>query len=459
LEGQLHLGDDDALVVLRQAWEKSLALLAPEINKPSFESFFKTARPLSIHGPLVTIGAASELAKVFLEKYSELIKTAVEATLDREIELAFVVAPADKPKSSSPPKGTPKREGIISPISEPLNEKYVFANFIVGPSNRLAHAGCLAVAKKPGRAYNPLFLYGGSGLGKTHLLQAIAHYTLGNHPRTRVAYVSGETFTYHYVSALREHRSEDFRRKYRNIDVWLVDDIQFLVGKERTKEEFFHTFNALYQTGKQVVISSDRAPKDLDPVEERLISRFESGLVADIAPPDFETRLAILQDKADAEGSRVPDEVLAAVARLIQTNVRALEGALITLLAYSSLMKSRVTPSLAEQIIHRYLIEKKCTELTLDAVQRTVAQAFGVTVDDLCNSRRRKDLVTARHVAMYLSRELTGFPLAVIGKAFGGRDHATIAYACNRIKKLLEQDESLKQTVEHLADDLKSGRY
>lgn len=462
MEDQLHLGDDDSLVVLRRAWEKALELLAPEINRPSFESFFRTARPIATDGATVTIGAASELARIFLQKYSELIKTALEANLEGEIEIIFVNAPEQQSKPEQAQQKEPAKQparSSISTLSEPLNEKYDFPSFIEGPCNRLAHAACIAVARRPGKVYNPLFLYGGSGLGKTHLLQAIAQRIIETQPAKQVAYVSAETFTFQYVSSLRDHRSEEFRRKYRSIDVWLVDDVQFLAAKERTKEEFFHTFNALLQTGKQIVISSDRAPRDLQPVEERLRTRFESGLVADLAPPDFETRLAILQRKADLEEAQVPKEVLLEVASLIQTNVRALEGALVTLIAYGSLMKTRLTPTTAQEIIHRYLIEKKCTELTIDSVQRMTAQRFGVSVEDLVSSARRKELITPRHVAMYLCRELTAFPLAAIGKAFGGRDHATIVHACGRVKKLLESDESFKQTVDQLADDLRAGRY
>lgn len=449
-------------MILRQAWEKSLDLLAPEVNRPSFESFFRTARPIAVEGATITIGAASELARIFLQKYTELVKTALEANLDSEVDVVFVTDPVARPKQEQAQQREAAKQpakSAVSPISEPLNERFDFPGFIVGPCNRLAHAACIAVGKRPGRAYNPLFIYGGSGLGKTHLLQAIAHNVLTAHPGKQVAYVSAETFTFQYVSSLRDHRSEDFRRKYRNIDVWLVDDVQFLAAKERTKEEFFHTFNALLQTGKQIVISSDRAPRDLHPIEDRLRTRFESGLVADLAPPDFETRLAILQRKAEAEGAAVPNEVLLEVASLIQTNVRALEGALVTLIAYGSLMKTRLTPATAQDIIHRYLIEKKCSELTVDAILRAAAQAFNISTDDIVGSARKQELVTPRHAAMYLCRELTPFPLAAIGKAFGGRNHATVVHGCNRVKKLLEEDASLKQTIEQLADDLRAGRY
>lgn len=459
LEEQLRLGDDDALVTLRRAWEKALSLLAPEINRPSFESFFRTARPISRNGKVATIGAASELAKIFLEKYADLVTTALESTLGGEVELVFSVAPREQPKArATEVKETRRTTGILSPISQPLNDKYTFSSFIVGPSNRLAHAAAQSVAEKPGKVYNPFFLYGGPGLGKTHLLQAIAHHALAKHPAIRVAYVSGEMFTSHYVTALREHRSEDFRQKYRSIDLWLVDDIQFLAGKERTKEEFFHTFNALHQMNKQIVLSSDRSPRDLAPLEERLKSRFEAGLVADVAPPDLETRMAILQAKSSSEETDVPVGVLECVADLIPTNVRALEGALVTLLAYSSLMKVRLSTKLAREVLARYLIEKNCSELTPDAIQRAVAHAFSIEADLLSGPKRDKEIVLARHVAIYLARELTDCSAAVIGRAFGGRNHASVLHARNRIAELIQDDADLKRTVDEVAQGLRSGR-
>ena len=459
MDEQLQFGESDALIAFRQAWEKTLSLLSPEINRPVFESFFKTAKPLSIDGNIATIGAASELAKIYLEKYAELVKTALEAAFGSELEVTFAIAPHEPEKQqSTKAKESRPTGGIISPISLPLNDKYVFANFVVGPCNRLAHAAAKAVAEKPGQVYNPFFLYGGPGLGKTHLLQAIGRYAVANHPGLRIAYVSGEVFTSHYITALREHRSEDFRQKYRSIDIWLVDDVQFLAGKERTKEEFFHTFNTLYQMDKQVVLSSDRSPRDLNPIEERLKSRFESGLVVDIAPPDLETRIAILQKKALAEKADIPFPILERVAELIPTNIRALEGALVTLLAYTSLMKAPLSVPLAEEVLGRYLVEKKLSELTPDAIQRAAARAFGVNAHDLQSESRRKELVIPRHAAMYLSRKLTACSLTAIGKAFGGRDHATVLHACRRIEALMREDPSLKSTVEQLTQELKAGR-
>ena len=459
MDDQLRLGETDANVTLERAWAEALGLLEPEVNRPSFESFFKTARPLSAEGNKLVIGAASELAKIFLHKYSEIIKTALESILGTSVELEFILLPAEPKKSrSASVKKDSKPARNISSFSLQLNEKYIFSTFVVGPCNRLAHAAAFSAAKNPGSVYNPFFLYGGPGLGKTHLLQAIGHHVLENHPELHVAYVSGEMFTSHYVTALREHKTEDFRRRYRSIDVWLLDDVQFLAGKERTKEEFFHTFNALYQMNKQIILSSDRSPRNLSPLEERLKSRFESGLVVDIAPPDLETRMAILQNKSESEKADVPLPVLTCIAELIETNIRALEGALVTIMAYSSLMKAPLTPELAAQVLGRYVDEKKFTELSPDVVQRAVASAFNLELADLISESRRKDLALARHVAMYLCRELTRYSLPAIGKAFGGKDHSTILHACKRVQSLVENDPSIKEIVATLSGDLKAGR-
>ena len=459
MEDQLHLGDDDALIALKRAWEKALGLLAPEINRPSFESFFKTAKPLSMKGTTATIGAAGELAKIFLQKYADYVRTALSSIMSFEVDVVFDIMPKEPAKAKAADvKEPPKKAGAISPFSLPLNDKYTFDSFVVGPCNRLAHAAAQSLAQKPGRVYNPFFLYGGPGLGKTHLLQAVGHYILENHPKLRIAYVSGEMFTSQYVTSIREHRSEEFRQRYRTIDVWLVDDVQFLAGKERTKEEFFHTFNALIQMDKQVILSSDRSPRDLAPLEERLKSRFESGLVADIAPPDLETRIAILESKTIADNVEIKYPILECIAGLIPTNIRALEGALVTLLAYSSLMKTPLTIPLAQEVLGRYLAEKKYTELTPEAVQRAVAQSFGVEIEELRSEKRTKEIALARHVAMYLTRELTAYSLQAIGKAFGGRNHASVIHAHGRIKGLLDKDPDLRAKVEELAEDLKTGR-
>lgn len=458
MEDQLHLGDSEELIALKIAWQQALGLLAPEISLPSFEGWVKTAQPVAIEDGVVAFNAVSELAKIFLLKYSDQIKTALSASLKKDIEVSFRVLAADQPEQVDKPQEKRPARGTMMPLSLPLNDKYIFSSFVTGPCNRLAQAGALSVAEKPGKAFNPFFLYGGPGLGKTHLLQAIGHRVLEAHPRMKVAYVSAEMFTSQYVSAIREHRSEEFRNKYRNIDVWLLDDVQFIAGKERTKEEFFHTFNALYQMNKQIVLSSDRPPRDLAPLEERLRSRFESGLVADIVAPDLETRIAILESKAIGEDVTISSSILECIAALIPNNVRALEGALVTLIAYSSLMKAPLTIQLAEEVLGRYLSERKYTELSPDAVKRAVAQAFGLEVEDLQSQRRTQELVAARHVAMYLARELTNHSLQAIGAAFGGRNHTSVLHAHARIRELLENDPSVKQKVNDLMEDLRAGR-
>jgi chromosomal replication initiator protein len=372
-----------------------------------------------------------------------------------------------------------------------LNSRYTFENFVTGPSNRLAHAGARAVAQGPGQVYNPLFLYGPSGLGKTHLMHAIGNevaLTQGIDPR-RVAYFSGESFTSQYITSLREQRADEFRRKWRSVDLWLVDDIQFLAagGKEHTKEEFFHTFNALYQTGKQIVISSDRSPRELRMMDERLRSRFECGLIADIAPPDLETRLAILHRKADGEGMRIPDEVLLYMAKLVQSNIRTLEGALVKLIAYASVVNSPVTTELASSTLERYYIaagigadadgrpgpgdDPAATVssalgqgyvergdygvISAELVQRVVARRFGLPPDALSGKKRDRDIVNARQIAMHLMRELTEMSLPGIGQMFA-RDHSTVMHSCDKVKTQIPYDDDLRSLVEDLTTQLRA---
>jgi chromosomal replication initiator protein len=414
--------------------------------------------------------------------------------------------PLNAPKTAVQPRPTretaPYTPGPDAPL---LNPRYTFDNFVVGPSNRLAHAGARAVAQTPGQVYNPLFVYGPSGLGKTHLMHAIGNEIaqVRGIDAGRIAYVSGEAFTSNYITSLREHRTDEFRRRWRSVDLWLVDDIQFIAGKEHTKEEFFHTFNALHQTGKQIVISSDRSPRELRMMDERLRSRFECGLIADVAPPDLETRLAILHRKAEIERMRIPDDVLLYMARLVQSNIRTLEGALVKIIACASLQNSPVTTELASSILEHYYIaagigdaftsdggregnEGQGDALTMqrragdygsasptsgfgtfpglsrrggitpDIVQRVVARRFGLDPDALTGKKRDRDIVTARQVAMHLVRELTEMSLPGIGQLFGGRDHSTVAHACDRVRSQIPFDDDLKGLVEDLAIQIRS---
>ena len=335
----------------------------------------------------------------------------------------------------------------------PLNDRYVFETFLEGKSNRLAHAGATAVAEHPGEKYNPLFLYGGPGLGKTHLMHSIAHRIRERQPEARIAYVSGEYFAQHYITAIRDHATEDFRRQYRQVDVWLVDDIQFVAGKEHTKEEFFHTFNTLYQGGKQIVIASDRSPRELNTMDERLRSRFQSGLIADINAPELETRVAILQQWRRRDGFVVEDSVLDYIASAIQSNMRALEGALTKLVAYSSIHNTSATAELAQSVLSEYFIEKPIPsrKISLNDIVDTVAPFFGVSAIGIKGPNRNKDVSLARQVAMYLCRELLPeLNTTVVGAAFGSRDHATIVYACQRVKGLMELDAELKTLVQQV---------
>jgi len=460
-EKQLQLGEDDAFLALKAAWERTLEELEQQVNKPSFESWIRTAHPIAFVDGRVTIGTTSRFAKHWLENkhlptITEILERQLGEPLTVKIELLEEEGPvmmAEKlPKKPRKPAGQEDE-----PISQPLNSRYVFDTFVVGPNNRLAHACAVSVAEQPGKTYNPLFIYGGAGLGKTHLLQAIGQHALNLHPGMRVAYVSGETFTYHYVTALREHRTAEFRRKYRTVDLWLVDDIQFLAGKERTEEEFFHTYNAIYDMGKQIVLSSDRAPKDLD-LDRRLLSRFECGMLADIAAPDLETRMAILQSKAASENMVLPNEVILYIARLITSNIRQLEGALIKLHAYASLMRTSVTPSLAEEVLGKYFGESAPPVIDPSRVQREVANHFNIDVAELKGSCRSKDIVGPRHLAMYLSRELTDASLPAIGRAFGGRDHSTVIHACKIIAAKIAQDRAFAALVEELARRIREGK-
>ncbi len=337
-----------------------------------------------------------------------------------------------------------------------LNPKYVFDRFVIGASNRFAHAAAFAVAEAPARAYNPLFIYGGAGLGKTHLLHAIGHYVRSLYPRLRVRYLTTEQFTNEFINAIRDDRVTTFQRKYRYADVLLIDDIQFLESKERTQEEFFHTFNSLHNAEKQIVISSDRPPKQIARLEDRLRSRFEWGLMTDIQPPDLETRIAILKKRATYENLQVPSEVLDLIASKVQSNIRELEGALIRVTAFASLQRTPVDPSLAEMVLKDLFPNETTREIGLQMIQEEVSAFFDLTVEDLCSPSRSRQLVTARQIAMYLVRELTDLSLPRIGKAFGGRDHTTVMHATSKIADLMQERRAIYNQIQELTSRIRT---
>jgi chromosomal replication initiator protein len=354
-------------------------------------------------------------------------------------------------EESAPPRMRGAAEGAFNP-------KYTFDSFVIGSSNRFAHASALAVAEAPGGAYNPLFIYGGVGLGKTHLLQAIGHYALQSFPHMKIKYVSTEQFTNDFINSIGDRdksRIDGFRRSYRQNDVLLVDDIQFLAGKEGTQEEFFHTFNTLQQAGKQIVLSSDRPPKDIGNLEARLRSRFEMGLITDIQPPDLETRIAILRRKVEAESLHVPDEVLSFIADRISSNIRELEGALIRIVAFGSLTRQSIDPDLAQSVLKDIFPERTLQPISIPTIQQEVCRHYGISKSELIGNKRSQAIVYPRQIAMYLSRELTDLSLPRIGAEFGGRDHTTVMHATQKIQKLMNEQREVYNQIQTLTNTVR----
>jgi chromosomal replication initiator protein len=467
---QLHIEDVEGV---RPLWERALQSAGQRLGREVMESWFADTQPLSLKGGVLTIGAPNGMARDWIDqKYSRVLAESFREAHGSEVSVSVVVHAEGSPRRQThlaslgvcPP--SPRREHAPSPARPvapshfaplPLNDKYAFEHFIVGPSNQFAHAASLSVAQRPGKNYNPLFLYGGVGLGKTHLLQAIGQEICREQPTARVSYVSGETFTSHFITALREGREEEFKRWYRSIDVWLVDDIQFIADKNSTKEEFFHTFNELYLTNRQIVLASDRPPRELRLMEDRLRSRLESGLMADIGPPDLETRMAILEKRAALEGVEVPADVVLTIASMIESNVRMLEAALIRLLALASLNRCPITADLAAGALEAYVQGGRASQIGVQVVQKAVCDRFGVPAEALTGNRRDKKSTLARQVAMYLMREVTRTSLTQIGDLFGGKTHSTVLYACQKLESQMKQDAELAEAVQQLCVRIKGG--
>ncbi len=447
-----------------EAWSRILERARPELPEHTFRIWLEATQPLALSQDLLAVSAGSDFAAEWIEdKYGALLSDVARQVFGRPLTISFQFQPRD----ASAPRRLPQapQDARTSPVEvtastshalpggmvgAPLNERYTFDRFVVGNNNQLSAAACRAVAEAPARMYNPLFIYGGVGLGKTHLMHAIGHVLLEREPSKRVAYVSSERFTNDMIAAIQGGTNAEFRRRYRDIDLLLIDDIHFLGEKERTQEEFFHTFNALHDAQSQIVMTSDRPPKEIPGLEERLVSRFEWGLVTDIKPPDFETRVAILRKKAEDDQLSLDDEVLDFIARNCRSNVRELEGAVIKLLAYSSLTRKPVTTELAREALGGVLTEAPLTELTPAVIRQKVAEEWGTSVEGLSSKKRTKELTVPRQVAMYLIRELLDLSLVEVGNLFGGRDHSTVIHSINKVEEDLAADDAVHARVERL---------
>lgn len=449
---------------LDNAWESLLQNLKKQISPQSYDTWFAPTKQLSADESSISVEVPNKFFKDWLlEHYKEPVARAAASFQEKKLSINFVVAVRAQQELQEEPSQEKKGLGFFGrsferfapPQEYIFNKKYTLEDFVVGGCNRFAHAAALAVAENPAKAYNPLFIYGGVGLGKTHLMQAVAQHILKKQPRLKVMYVSSEKFTNQLIGAIQNRTTQRFREKHRHLDVLLIDDIQFLSGKESTQEEFFHTFNALYDAHKQIIVSSDRPPKEIPSLENRLVSRFEWGLVTDVQAPDFETRIAILRKKLEKETVLVPDDVLFFIAEQIQTNVRELEGALIRVAAYSSLIGHKVDMSIAKEVL-KEVAHEKFMEVGVERIQQVAAKYFGVTTNDMRTKKRTKKVVYPRQVAMYLSRELTKLPLVEIGGLFGGRDHTTIIHACDKIEEDIKKNPHIKGVIDNIISKLKS---
>ncbi|MBD7939576.1 chromosomal replication initiator protein DnaA [Cytobacillus sp. Sa5YUA1] len=440
-------------------WQQALAKIEKKISKPSFETWMKSTKAHTLQGDTLVIKAPNEFARDWLEeRYSLLISETIEEVTGEQLEVKFIIPQnqdEEELEAISPAKKKPVEEESQDITFNMLNTKNTFDTFVIGSGNRFAHAASLAVAEAPAKAYNPLFIYGGVGLGKTHLMHAIGHYVLDHNPNAKVVYLSSEKFTNEFINSIRDNKTIDFRNKYRKVDVLLIDDIQFLAGKESTQEEFFHTFNTLHEESKQIVISSDRPPKEIPTLEDRLRSRFEWGLITDITPPDLETRIAILRKKAKAEGLDIPNEVMLYIANQIDSNIRELEGALIRVVAYSSLINKDINADLAAEALKDIIPSSKPKVITIHEIQKVVGGYYNVKLEDFSAKKRTKSIAFPRQIAMYLSRELTDFSLPKIGEEFGGRDHTTVIHAHEKISKLLHADTQFQQQLKEINELLK----
>ena len=442
-------------------WNEVADRLKEALNDTTYRTWFDQVAGGEVTTDAVVLTVPNDFTRNWIEAhFLGLVQAAVRELTGDERPVQLQVRTAGETEE------TPAAAPGVPPLAEPvrtsyegLNSKYTFDSFVIGSSNRFAHAAALAVAEAPAQAYNPLFIYGGTGLGKTHLLQAVGQYVSLHSTALTVRYVTSETFMNDFINSLRDKRIEGFKHRYRNYDLLLVDDIQFFEGKERIQEEFFHTFNSLYEAGRQIVISSDRPPREIGTLEERLRSRFEWGLITDIQPPDLETRIAILRKRVKTDGIHIPDpQVLTFIAGRVSTNIRELEGALTRVVAFSSLTGRMMTVDLAQDVLRDVFPQGEPAEVSIERIQETVVERFGLSLEELCGERRSQNIVYPRQVAMYLSRELTDSSLPKIGREFGGRDHTTVIHATSKIARLIREDRSVYNLVQELTARIKQAR-
>ena len=438
-------------------WTQTTDQIRTLLNTETYNLWFSSVQPVSLNQSSITLEVPNEFSEVWLkDNYFELLQSALATASGRKLNIKFKVAEGNgaAPAPAKPARGKKAAVKKANDGDLVFNPRNTFDTFVVGNNNSFAHAAAMAVAQQPGKAYNPLFLYGGTGLGKTHLLHAVGQHVAGTKKAAKVSYVSSEKFTNEYIAAIQENQLVKFRKKYRQTDVLLIDDIQFLAGKERIQEEFFHTFNALHEAHKQIVLTCDRPASEIQNLEHRLVSRFEWGLVTDLQPPDVETRLAILRNKVKTMGVDIPEDVLTFLANRIRTNIRRLEGALIRVASYAHLTGKELTNDVVENLLREILQEEGRHTITIEVIQKKVAEKFDLRMADMTSKRRPENIAFPRQIAMFLSRQLTEHSLSAIGEAFGGRDHGTVLHACRLVKDRMEIDANVRQTVHYLEKQL-----
>lgn len=443
-------------------WEKTVKIIKEQVSQQNFDTWIRPVRITALDADRVRLAVPNRFFRDWLiENYLDLIREATKAAAGVALHVDFILEQEPRPdrtedtrESAAAADKAPLKKGARTRINSTLNPHYSFDRFVVGASNQFAHAASVAVADQPAKNYNPLFIYGGVGLGKTHLLNAIGLQTLKTFPDMNVVYVSAEVFMNELINSIRYDKMPKFREKFRNIDCMLIDDIQFIAGKERTQEEFFHTFNTLHDAGKQIVVTSDKFPKDIPNLEGRLRSRFEWGLIADIQPPETETKIAILEKKAQENNISLPKNVALYIASQVETNIRELEGYLVRIAAYSSLTGREIDLELVKAVLKKLLRKDEKPEITIEEVIKTVAAKFGIKISDIKSPKKNKNLVQARQITMFLAREMTTASFPDIGEKIGGRDHSTVIYAHNKMKKALETDKTLRGTLEEIQETL-----